>query len=425
MNDPGVVPTEDATLPPLRAVDTTFLLCANSALIATPSGFRDDEARAAFAELFTHICNGKRVNFVRPGGHARTTADIMSLVPSRSDRKQELSDRGNDELYAGAAKYFLAVLRDNGGARRVARWVRFQFDDPVMERIFFEVGETDQQGKLLEALHHLRRLGGEYQSLLTTWKPHASDIRLPDDFHRRARSAKEFGSDQEYTLSYAFFGFAKGLFYPLQLSAAVEQRHFTHWLRRLAQEKAASDEEREGGRRAIEKVDPPIEGTVFRWGDILLQWGEGMNDPRAFVRDELPIVVTKAAKVTTRERLASILAPRDRAERRRVARAFVQEVLEGTSGRAELKQIDKILAGVEVAAPVVGYTLGEWAGAAAGGLIARTGARLMSFSASHDWFAGAKRLASRFKFSQAWIWFPKSEQAVARIIDDFLDRHST
>jgi hypothetical protein len=423
MSDLEPIPTVDAGLPPLRAVDTTFLLCANSALIPTPNGHRDEAAGPAFTDLLTHLCNDKRVNFVRPGGHASAAVEIMRLVPTKDDSKQKLDDRGTAELYARAATYFLSFLRDDGEASRVSKWVRYQFDDPVLERIFFEVGETDQQDKLLEALHHLRGLGRDYQSLLAAWTPQAVDIRLPEDFHRRARGREGFDSDGEYTLGYAFFGFAKGLFYPLQLAREPEQRHFTHWMRDRAQKKASADGAPKGAPLILQRIDQPADSCVFRWGEILLQWGSRMTDPRAFVRGELPDVVEKAAKATKVGRLSRILAPRDRTERHRLARELVHEVFEGTSGRSALKDIDKILATVETGAVSIGYAVAGKEGAEAGALVAFTGARLLSLNTSGDWFAGTKRLANRFQFSQAWLWFPKSEEVVERTIKDFLDRN--
>lgn len=253
------------------AVDTTQLLCANSALFPTKrSNLRDRECDGAFADFVTYLTNGCEFGYVRPAVTQPVQRfPILDLLASASGRPKNvyLTPDGEQATWNSAAVDFAQYLPTRGPD--VAHWTRFQFDDLELIRVFFDGGPIGQLDKLAKSIEVLQRLPNfvEIQGL---WKASGGHQVVLRGLHLKNMGAIT-NDPTQYALAYAFFGFAKGHFYPLQMSD--RPRHCMHWLRRdafrfLTRRLAGSNATVEYSQ---EIRDPEHLGLCFRWGNILLE----------------------------------------------------------------------------------------------------------------------------------------------------------
>lgn len=418
---------EDAALPELYAVDTTFLISANSALFPTNrNGLRDKDSDKAFQALLTYLCNGKRFSYVRPGTDAITKFPILKLVEETGAKAKtlQLTPQGTQENYLKVTEDFVEFLT-KGFTFDVAKWVKFQFDDDDLEQIFFDGGEKKQIDRMLEARIYLKR-SSAYREILDKWRQTGiEDLSFPSKHQLVATS--EFDSKAEYALTYGFFGFAKGLFYPLQLDD--ELRNCVHWLReyplkRAAQRAAASSESVTRG-----LTDPLSAGLIFDWRKILLalsQQSENLADFRA----QLPGFVEVLKRETNVEELVGILCSgrgepdlqKAEQRRRKAAEDFVFRALMKTSWHPKLVDIKgyqlRAKAIATATAIAVGVVYGLIPGIIGAGVVL-TGVNHLNLMVESRWYARAQLRATK-RFSREKLWSCFDGSAIVPTIDGFI-----
>ena len=113
---------------------------------------------------------------------------------------------GTDEVYGAAVEDFYDYLKFSKGLD-VANWVRFQFDDDDLVRVFFDCGE-DEQVLHLSVAHGFLEASNRYHELRALWEATGIDsVEFPRE-HNRAALA-HFSGTLEYTFAYAFFWIRK------------------------------------------------------------------------------------------------------------------------------------------------------------------------------------------------------------------------
>lgn len=369
------VHNDQAESPKLYAVDTTFLICADSAL--HPPGKQDKDCDKAFQTLLTYLCNGRQFKYMRPGTDAITEFSILQLVvPDRRSEQNiiKLNLKGSADNYKYVAADFITYLKGDS-IQDVAKWVAFQFDDDNLVKIFFDSG-TDKQKEEMETARRYLRDSSAYREIESLWSCKGIGS-LPLRGEHSSLAAKAFKNNKdEYTLTYAFFAFAKGLLYPLEV--LDEWRNCVHWLREYPLEMAQRRLRDSTGPGIQNQVDASPSGLVFLWGRVLLWLGQNCKNPEKF-RDNLPETVKKLKDQTRGAKLADILSlelgksDRNKAQRNRKRRTekFVLGALKETPCAAQLVDIEKHP---------------DWARMMGDCLIGRTGEELLSLYVKPEWY---------------------------------------
>lgn len=320
-------------------LDTTFVLAADSHLGPTPNGLRDESHAQAFQDLVTLLCNGIPINLVRPGTvpkartpllHVCAPPEMAAAQPPETKRASaqlrtvHLSTTGKEDLYPELAIMFLNDLLDSPQQQqRVADWVRFQFDDPILVDVFWDGG--DKQARLLaDVSHHLKRRN-EYGVVLDKWRQVTGGVL----FHRQhdnAASQAPFLSHADYTLAYAFFGFTKGRVYPLQI---ISDKVFVlpHWLRL----KAIPEQDRD-----LSRVLTEIPRELFPWGVIVGCIAQDLLGPGQPDPDRLSKVLKGLRERTIKDRpFEELRNQKDQRLRRSHLEDFALRALQSVDWRPE------------------------------------------------------------------------------------------
>ena len=235
-----------------------------------------------------------------------TPFPILNLLKDSQERAKTLllTTEGTEENYRWAVEDFIDHIKFSQG-RDVLDWVRFQFDDDDNVKVFFDSGEDIQAGKLVTAYNKLRT-SERFKELFSLWKCTGGDQIELRGKHRYV-ATNNFSTIEEYSIAYAFFGFAKAQFYFLQLED--EQRQCLHWLRKVAYEKLAKKLRGSGGKLLAEgeqnRADPPATGICFDWGSILVELLK--KDERLLSGAQLNEMVNIIRERTTIEILGSLL----------------------------------------------------------------------------------------------------------------------
>ncbi len=426
----------DIVLPEIYAVDTTFLLAANSALFPTQQlGLRDKDHDTAFKTFITYITNGRSFHYVRPGvSQAIRTFPILELLTSSPARAKTvgLTPEGDEETWEEAARDFMTYVEFSGGAD-VVEWVRFQFDDDDVVQVFFDGGEDKQVARLLKA-HEVLQASPALAQLRNLWAAAGALSMAPKGRHADC-ARRAFGTFADYSLAYAFFGFAKGQFYPLQL--VEQQRHCVHWLREIAMDKLAlrlsSTSQSPPSTSDIEQRDPPESGLCLGWGSIVLELAK--RDERLRSAGQLGDVLAVLRRETTSEALSAILAAGDRktsetaeAARRAACEDFVTGALLKTSWdpapanekayRNRAKAMARVLGGIVGAIPAAAAAgpMGALGGFLGGILL--SGARQLDLVVESRWYTRADfRMTRRFFRERLFKQFSRS--AIGPAVDAF------
>src|ERR1700693_29642 len=245
-------PKEDGALPGACAVDTTVLLCGSSVLLPTEASGRRErpiEREKALRTVLTYYCNNRPIHYIRPKASEiyqgfplldllippsdeDVSSRISSFAPSLQPRTlppspssapraipalsqvrmDEFSAEGDGCAWAGAAADFAKCVSDPDLIPHIIEWTLFQLDDDILASVFFEGGQARQIERLVHARTHLLA-APSYAQLRTRWHDTGigKTLALPAD-HATVMKAS-FKDAIEYSLVYAFFGFAKGQFY--------------------------------------------------------------------------------------------------------------------------------------------------------------------------------------------------------------------
>jgi len=432
--------SESIKLPETYAVDTTFLLAANSALFPTePSGLQDQDHVRAFETLVTYLANGKSFHYVRPGtSQVDRTFPVYDLLASFPERAKTvgLTPEGLDEVWEAAAEDFSKYVIYSGG-EDVLAWVRFQFDDERLIQVFFDGGEDQQVERLIKASTVLKRVP-KFSELQSKWVKAGAETIIPYGRHP-LMSIDAFEKFTDYVLAYAFFGFAKGQFYPLQL--VNEQRHCVHWLRKIAGEmlerRLSGGDGSAPGPSAIELTDSPKSGLCFNWGSVVLKLAN--HDEKLKSVNQLREVVQVLERETTQDALAAILAAghqktREAAalEHRKACEDFATSTLLKTGWEptpvdqktygSRAKAITGLLAGILGAAvptpsgadPAVNFL----------GSVLLAGASQLIFQGEPHWYSRADFRTKR-RFFRERLFKTFSDEPIATAVDEFLKEYST
>mgnify|MGYP001289129058 CR=1 FL=1 len=295
-----------ARAPTTVSVDTTLVLSADSALFpAGAAELQDRDCNDALASLLVYLCNGRKIAYVRPGlADVRETVPLLKVVAGDAVKPDTLPLNptfDSDRLYEAAGD-FASYMGESEG-HDVLSWVRFQFAEDKYARIFFDgsgISAADAQGARLQAAFRALERADRLKLAERKWRESGgSEVSLPG---QHAEAARQIGiNHSSYSLAYAFFGFAKGQTYALQLPDEI--RSCEHWLRAIAGSRMRKrlQESPDGS-----GFDPVPDSVCFNWGYYLPAFFRNCTEFRT--PDGLASVVARARKETTADAIAGILA---------------------------------------------------------------------------------------------------------------------
>lgn len=251
-------------------VDTTLLLSANSALYQKHSShLYDKDSEKAFKDLITLITSGKKFDYIRPEfSKVKCPFPMYELILSSEEPLNTigLKPEGDNQAWSEAARDFEVYINTHNSID-IFNWVRFQFHDYDLVQVFYDGGEDAQINRLLRAYEVLKD-NTTFKKLKKLWKNTGSLLSIPEGRHQEVAQVN-FKDFYDFSLAYAFFGFAKGQFYPIRLGLDCNQPNCQHWLRRIASDMlftrrgtdALSDDEKRSAKPKL----------YFDWGSVLFE----------------------------------------------------------------------------------------------------------------------------------------------------------
>lgn len=218
------------------ALDSTKLLSADSYLAtllgtSLPGAPRDPGGRQDLVESLAVYLDGRPVFHPLPKQEVQDPTPLLEMWNRRRD--QPLFLRAIDVDPAPVAKTLASDFRRLVVTRgkEVAAWVRFQFHDDQMARIYWQGGNTPDD--LLVALDCIVDLRVDSDGRAFREELNSEKLAIPRTHlaHLSASELRPLKRDPMlFALSYAFHAFRKGYLYARRLSDAGVA-YWSHWLR--------------------------------------------------------------------------------------------------------------------------------------------------------------------------------------------------